>query len=175
MLESPHMIEVYADQRILSTPSKNKEGISQEHELYPGAVLKFSGIHIPKKLEDIPHEVFGKEEDEFALLSVSEGVATFVNVAMDVFMYAYPGEDIKDPTVYVVFPFSVPGIPHDIYLDVDYIESKLETYAANITPDQPFFTHSIAGFDSLKRSVEEAERKAKKIKPGVINQEITFL
>jgi len=156
------MIQMYARQVIEEGSSKNKES-SEARGRSPVdfAVIRFSGAYIPDKIEDIPSVVFGRDSDQYALTSVRDRVATFMDTTMDLYMYVTAGKSPEDQAVYVLFPFSQRAYPVDIFLDVKYIGEKIVRYAQRVNSDYPIVAvEYIPGFIKLQRDVDDAEQRA---------------
>lgn len=153
---------MYVRHVIEEISSKNKESKeARGRSSVDLAVIRFSGVYMPHKIEDLPTVVFGTDRDQYALTSVKDRVATFMDTTMTLYMYVTAGKSPEDQAVYVWFPFSQPAYPVDIFLDVNEIGKKIERYAQRVNPDYPFVVAEyIPGFLKLQREVDDAEQRA---------------
>ena len=146
-------IQMYVRQLIKGVPSgRNPRDF---------VVIRFSGDYRPHNIEDIPSVVFEKDKDEYALASVKDRVATFVDTTTMPYMYVTADKSQKDQAVYVLFPFSHPAFPVNVFLDVKYIGEKIAQYVQRVNPNYPVFAvEYIPGFLRLQREVDIAEQRA---------------
>jgi hypothetical protein len=155
-------IQMFVGQAVEEISSINKEPKEvRGRNPVDFAVIRFSGVYIPRIIEDIPSVVFGRDSDQYALTSVKNGAATFMDTTMTLYMYVTAGKSPKDQAIYVWFPFSQPAYPVDIFLGVSEIGEKIVRYAQRVNPDYPFVVAAyIPGFLKLQREVDAAEQRA---------------
>ena len=154
------MIQMFALLASEWIPSINKESDeAQGGSPIDLAVIRFSEVYIPhSKIEDIPSVILGKNKDQYALTSITHGVAMFIDTTMVPFMYVKV--DLKNPVVDVWFPFSQPAYPVDAFLDVNEIGRKIVHYAQSVNPDYPVAVKDIPGFLEVQRRVDDAKQRA---------------
>lgn len=157
------MIDMYVRQVIVKISSENKESEEAEGGTpIDVAVIRFSGVDMPDKIEDVPSVIFGRDESQYALLSVQNRIATFVDATVNPIMYVTAGKSPEDPAVYVAFPFSQPTFPDDAFLDVEEIGGKIVCYAQSVNPNSPYrAAEYIPGFLIVQREVDQAEERAR--------------
>lgn len=134
------------------------EGVPSGRNPRDFAVIRLSGVYTPPNIEEIPTVVFEKDEDQYALTAaVKDEFAMFLDTTMALYMYVIA----KKQSVSVLFPFSQPAYPVDVFLDVKYIGEKIAQYVQRVNPKSPVFAvEYIPGFLKVQSEVDVAEQRA---------------